>query len=67
MNDVNQQIGALGAHVEDLRQDVADLKDAMVEISAAFHRWKGIAATLLLLGGLAGWVIEHFAALGGGR
>jgi prefoldin subunit 5 len=63
MSEMDQQMGALSAHVEELRQDVTELKETLKEIIEAFHRWRGIATTLLVLGGIAGWLIDHLAGI----
>lgn len=57
-DDLNQQIGRLEAHVENLHRDMADLKQELKNISSMMHRWKGAGAILALVGVALGFFVD---------
>lgn len=57
-DDLNQQIGRLEAHVEQLQKDSAEIKSEIKKISDQMNRWRGAGFILLLLGSIIGFVID---------
>jgi chaperonin cofactor prefoldin len=56
-DDLNQQIGRLEAHVEQLQRDMTDIKGSIKTMSDQMNRWRGAGAF--------GWVIDMlYKALG---
>ena len=64
-DELNQQIGRLEAHVENLHKDMFELKSEIKIISSAMNRWKGAGALLALIGVVFGFFVDLvFKALG---
>jgi tetrahydromethanopterin S-methyltransferase subunit B len=57
-DDLNQQIGRLEAHVEQLQRDMNDIKGSIKTMSDQMNRWRGAGAILLMVGAAFGWVID---------
>jgi tetrahydromethanopterin S-methyltransferase subunit B len=57
-DDLNQQIGRLEAHVENLHRDMSDLKQELRNISSMMNRWKGAGALLALIGVVFGFFVD---------
>ena len=57
-DDLNQQIGRLEAHVENLHRDMSELKAELKNISAMMHKWKGAGAILALVGIVFGFFVD---------
>lgn len=57
-DDLNQQIGRLEAHVENLHRDMSDLKQELKNISAMMHKWRGAGAILALVGIVFGFFVD---------
>ncbi len=64
-DDLNQQIGRLEAHVENLHRDMSELKTELKNISAMMHKWKGAGAILALVGIVFGFFVEGTPKTGG--
>ena len=61
MDDLNQQIGRLEAHVESLQKEMAELRQDVKDMSAVVTKWKGAGALLLILGASLGWLVDAIA------
>lgn len=57
-DELNQQIGRLEAHVEQLQRDMADIKSSIKTMSDQMNRWRGAGAVLLLVGAVLGWIVD---------
>lgn len=57
-DDLNQQIGRLEAHVENLHRDMSELKTELKNISAMMHKWRGAGAILALVGIVFGFFVD---------
>jgi len=57
-DDLNQQIGRLEAHVEQLQRDMSEIKGNIKTMSDQMNRWRGAGAILLMVGAVFGWVID---------
>lgn len=57
-DDLNQQIGRLEAHVEQLQRDMSEIKGNIKTMSDQMNRWRGAGAILLMVGAVLGWVID---------
>ena len=60
MNDAElyQKIGQLEAHVDQLRDDMAELKAEIKSMTTILTKWKGVSVALLAIGGAAAWIVE---------
>ncbi len=57
-DELNQQIGRLEAHVEQLQRDMTDIKSSIKTMSDQMNRWRGAGAVLLLVGAVLGWIVD---------
>jgi prefoldin subunit 5 len=57
-DELNQQIGRLEAHVEQLQRDMTDIKGSIKTMSDQMNRWRGAGAILLMVGAVCGWMID---------
>lgn len=57
-DDLNQQIGRLEAHVEQLQRDMSEIKSNIKTMSDQMNRWRGAGAILLMVGAVLGWLID---------
>lgn len=60
MNDAElyQKIGQLEAHVDQLRDDMAELKAEIKSMTSILTKWKGVSVALLAVGGALAWIVE---------
>jgi prefoldin subunit 5 len=63
MDDLNQQIGRLEAHVEALQQDMSELRADVKQLSQVVTKWKGAGVLLLILGASFGWLVDALLKL----
>lgn len=64
-DELNQQIGRLEAHVEQLQRDMTDIKSSIKTMSDQMNRWRGAGAVLLLVGAVLGWIVDTLYKLVG--
>jgi prefoldin subunit 5 len=57
-DELNQQIGRLEAHVEQLQRDMSEIKGSIKTMSDQMNRWRGAGAVLLLVGAVLGWIVD---------
>ncbi len=57
-DDLNQQIGRLEAHVEQLQRDMSEIKGSIKTMSDQMNRWRGAGAVLVLVGAVLGWILD---------
>lgn len=64
-DELNQQIGRLEAHVEQLQRDMSEIKGSIKTMSDQMNRWRGAGAVLVLVGAVLGWVLDSIYKLVG--
>jgi len=64
-DELNQQIGRLEAHVEQLQRDMSEIKGSIKTMSDQMNRWRGAGAVLLLVGAVLGWIVDTLYKLVG--
>lgn len=64
-DELNQQIGRLEAHVEQLQRDMSEIKGSIKSMSDQMNRWRGAGAVLVLVGAVLGWVLDSIYKLVG--
>lgn len=57
-DELNQQIGRLEAHVEQLQRDMSEIKGSIKSMSDQMNRWRGAGAVLVLVGAVLGWILD---------
>ena len=57
-DELNQQIGRLEAHVEQLQRDMSEIKGSIKTMSDQMNRWRGAGAVLVLVGAVLGWILD---------
>jgi len=57
-DELNQQIGRLEAHVEQLQRDMSEIKGSIKTMSDQMNRWRGAGAVLVLVGAVLGWIVD---------
>ncbi len=57
-DELNQQIGRLEAHVEQLQRDMSEIKGSIKSMSDQMNRWRGAGAVLVLVGAVLGWIVD---------
>jgi len=64
-DELNQQIGRLEAHVEQLQRDMSEIKGSIQKMSDQMNRWRGAGAVLLMVGAVLGWILDTLYRLVG--